>query len=265
MKKLLIIFLAFISLSINGQEKILSDSALFMGKMVEDSYMYKGLKSLSSDLDKKIRKNEIVFLYGLFKSEEQYDISKYYGVFYYGDSCFIPESKIVTLDRNHDYLLEKGKSGSVLRKRYAELYSLYKLDQDIEETKKLYKSYDVKGIVITKREYSHSNYQFGLKITFYNGYKKPIKYIHFTVSPYNRVGDPTFDDLGRRKFAGKVIGPLESKDEASVDFDEMFWDDKDIISCLRITSIKVVFMNGTVTNVVNVANHLGKNVANSCK
>lgn len=99
------------------------------------------------------------------------------------------------------------------------------------------------GLVITGENFSFSEYgeQFGLKLKFYNGYKKDTKYIELTVRPYNREGDKMSDDFGRDVSRIKVIGPLRSDGSSEVEFDDMFWDDRDVITYLVITYMKVTF------------------------
>ena len=103
-----------------------------------------------------------------------------------------------------------------------------------------------KRILIVSQEYSFSDYQFGLKFKFYNCYQKEIKYINLTICAYNRVGDLQRDDLGRSKKDVRCIGPLEKGEVASYDFDELFWDDNDIIHRLVVTYVKVTFMDNSV-------------------
>ena len=105
-----------------------------------------------------------------------------------------------------------------------------------------------KKILIISQEYSFSNYQFGLKFEFYNCYQKVIKYINLTICAYNRVGDLQRDDLGRSKKDVRCIGPIEKGEIASYDFDELFWDENDIIHRLIVTNGKITFMDNSVVS-----------------
>ena len=164
-----------------------------------------------------------------------------------------------------DYLKASGYNEADIREEEAYESSLYikYLDLLIEH----YKKWDAMKFVITNKEYAYAEYgsQFGLKISMYNGYKKTIKYVSFTVRPYNRVGDVTYDDLGRNKKIVQVIGPIAYGKEVSVTFNNMFWDDRDIIDCLSITHIKLEFMDGSVIPISNVSKHLDSTVSNKCR
>ena len=105
-----------------------------------------------------------------------------------------------------------------------------------------------KKILIISQEYSFSNYQFGLKFKFYNCYQKDIKYINLTICAYNRVGDLQRDDIGRSKKEVRCIGPLEKGEVGTYDFDELFWDENDIIHRLVVTNVKITFMDNSVVS-----------------
>jgi len=128
----------------------------------------------------------------------------------------------------------------------------------------VYEKYKKLGIVILSKDYAYAEYgsQFGLKLSFLNLFKKDIKYIDITVRPYNRVGDKIHDDLGRDVARVQVIGPLDSEASSSVEFDSMFWDDRDVISYLVITYMKITFMDNTVKEIKEVNKHLANDVYN---
>lgn len=132
-----------------------------------------------------------------------------------------------------------------------------------EETEKLIKEYDKKGIVITGKEYAYSyGGFFGLSVQFYNGSNKTIKYIDLTIRPYNRVGDLTRDEIGRDVNRIQIIGPAEAKTVFSFSSDELFYDPNDIIHTLVITYMKITYMDNTTRTITNISNHLGIDVYN---
>lgn len=137
------------------------------------------------------------------------------------------------------------------------------IKQKEEALKKILEEYDKKGLVITNKEYSYSyGGFFGLDLQFYNGYNKTIKYIDLTIRPYNRVGDLTHDEIGRDVMRLQLIGPAEPKTIFSNNFDELFYDDNNIIHTLVITYIKITFTDNTTKKITDINNHLGINVYN---
>lgn len=103
-----------------------------------------------------------------------------------------------------------------------------------------------KQIFIISQEYVYGDYgQFGLEWSFFNCFKKTIKYIEVTVKPYNQVDDIQRDDIGRKESKARCIGPVEVGTLATFSFDEMFWDDNDLINRLKVSYIKITFMDNT--------------------
>lgn len=114
----------------------------------------------------------------------------------------------------------------------------------IDSTRKAYRQ---KQIFITNQDYVYAEYggRFGLKWTFYNCFGKTIKYIQITVKSYNQVDDIQRDDLGRSEASAKCIGPIEPGDFGTYSFDNLFWDDNDVIRYLRPTYIKITFKDNS--------------------
>lgn len=260
MKKIILLFyLFFISNAVVAQNT-LNDTAVFMGKIKNDFTYLRSDIGNARIVGEPLNSGEILFAYSYEKS--QYS-GGYYGVFKDTLQAYIKEGDLFLLPEIKDYL-EKNEGFNEIRydraKKNSELYYLHKLDEKIKQ----YESYKKTGLVITSKEYSYGEYgsSFGLKLSFYNGHKKAIKYIEVTVRPYNRVGDKTYDDIGKDVARVKVIGPLDSDHTASVEFDDMFWDDRDVISYLVITYMKVTFMDGTTTEIKDIKKHLAKEIYN---
>ena len=79
---------------------------------------------------------------------------------------------------------------------------------------------------------------------------KDIKYLYFTISPYNCVGDPVkgrydnapWSDNGSK--IGKIIGPIYGSDERQESHWETFWYNRSICS-IKIVKVKVEYMDGS--------------------
>ena len=115
--------------------------------------------------------------------------------------------------------------------------------KSIDSTLKVCKQ---KQIFILSQEYAYGEYgKFGLEWLFYNCFNKPIKYIEITIKPYNQVNDVQGDEFGRKEAKARCIGPVEEGNPAKFTFDDLFWDEKDLIHYLRVSYIKITFMDNS--------------------
>ena len=191
------------------------------------------------------------------------------------------EEKVVSLDSlvfddegRYQFLLRRGNKGLAIRKKIAFqqdsimqlgvahcLDSLRNLSRIAENN--FYNELNRRQIFILKDLYSYSDYKFGKKFTFYNCFNKRIKYINITLTAYNGVGDIQRDDIGRSSAKLRGIGPIEKGDIASYDWDELFWDDNDIIDEVVITNITFTFFDGTTKSYSGKAN-IDKHRAANC-
>ena len=165
-------------------------------------------------------------------------------------------SVIFRHEEDKAYLISRGLEGETIRKSVAEandaIYSetvlqwirdyAKDIQYKLEKTQSYYRS---KGILIIDQDYSYSDYQFGLIFKFFNCYNKDIKYIEITVCAYNQVGDRQRDDFGRHTKEVRCIGPIAPNETGVYDFDELFWDDNDIISRLQVEKVVITLMDNT--------------------
>lgn len=191
------------------------------------------------------------------------------------------EEKTVSLDSlvfddegRYQFLLRRGNKGLAIRKKIAFqqdsimqlgvahcIDSLRNLARIAENN--LYNELNRRQIFILKDLYSYSEYRFGKKFKFYNCFNKRIKYINITLTAYNGVGDIQYDDIGRSSAKLRGIGPIEKGDIASYDWDDLFWDDNDIIDEVVITNITFTFFDGTTKSYSGRAN-IDKHRAGNC-
>ena len=122
--------------------------------------------------------------------------------------------------------------------------ALDSLHHIIDSTKQVYKK---KQIFITNQDYVFAEYggRFGLTWSFFNCFNKEIKYIDLIVKPYNQVDDIQRDDIGRTEAKARCIGPIESGENATFSFENLFWDDNDIIKYVRLSYIKITFKDNS--------------------
>ena len=184
------------------------------------------------------------------------------------------DSLVFDEEGRYQFLLRRGNKGLDIRKQIAFqqdsimqlrvahcLDSLRNLSQIAEN--KFYNELNRRQIFILKELYSYSDYKFGKKFTFYNCFNKRIKYINITLTAYNGVGDIQRDDIGRSSAKLRGIGPIEKGDIASYDWDELFWDDNNIINKVLITNITFTFFDGTTKSYSGKAN-IDKHRAANC-
>lgn len=191
------------------------------------------------------------------------------------------EDKTVSLDSlvfddegRYQFLLRRGNKGLAIRKKIAFqqdsimqlgvahcIDSLRNLTRIAENN--LYNELNRRQIFILKDLYSYSEYRFGKKFKFYNCFNKRIKYINITLTAYNSVGDIQHDDIGRSSAKLRGIGPIEKGEIAFFDWDEIFWDDNDIIDEVVITKITFTFFDGTTKSYSGRAN-IDKHRAGNC-
>lgn len=99
----------------------------------------------------------------------------------------------------------------------------------------------------------------------FNDISKTIKYIYFTVIPYNDVGDIQTGSIGRHSsFTGKETGPIKARDWIN----ESRWGNawyNGTITCVKITKVRVVYMDGsTYTYIKELHKILDDSFSNDC-
>lgn len=169
-----------------------------------------------------------------------------------------------------EFLKKKGKDGEEDRFLIAmeyddaqtELY-LKRLQVVIDAYHKDIADKKKNQIFITgiKYAYDSNEYssQFGMRFDVYNCFSKTIKYVEFTLTNYNAVGDIQRDDFGRSSRTVKGIGPIEPQEGGTYEWDDIFWDDNGIIDKSRLTRVKFIFTDGSTrvfSGYANIAKHM---------
>lgn len=166
------------------------------------------------------------------------------------------ERKTIKISANADFLKSKGEDGKIERFRVAADYDHEKTSIWLDQLKAAIDDYnkDVAykkknqifitgiGYVFDSNEYSHD---FGMRFDIYNCFSKTIKYVEFTLTNYNAVGDVQRDDMGRSSRTVRGIGPIEPTAGGRFSWDDIFWDARDVIDKTKLTSIKFIFKDGT--------------------
>lgn len=125
-----------------------------------------------------------------------------------------------------------------------------------------------KRISINRINVEEINSEGGVDFSIKWGYfdkSKIIKYIYFSVVPYNEVGDPqTCESRKYSTFTGQVTGPIK----ASFDFRSSKWEIawyNNTIRCIKLTKVRVEYTDGsTYTYVKELPKILDDNFSNNC-
>lgn len=171
------------------------------------------------------------------------------------------------------YIQRRNGEGEEQRRELARqrdsLSNDYQLDQLVSILKEIRSYYDelnAKKIFLIDKEYAYGDYSyFGLKLTFYNCFKKTIKYINFETKSYNKFGDLQKDYVGKVIAKGRCVGPLEPEEEASWTFDELYYDKNDMIERVCVTKVTFTFLDNSTLTYTDINNHKTKDVYNKNK
>lgn len=262
MKEIILLFTFCISLLTYSQNEVINDSTSFLILIKDDLVSFKERPRRDAKMIELLNKKDMLIAFDIYSDPYNGD-NKYIAAYKDTVMGYVALKDVIMDNEELDYLLS-GYGDHKIRQEHAEKMSILLLIKKLEALKSKYESYNEKGLVLTKKEYSYKDYSdaFGLELEFYNGYNKDIKYIEITVRPYNRVGDLTKDDFGSDVSRVRVIGPIHSNNLSSVNFNDLFWNEDDIINRLVITYMKVTFMDGSLKELKNVSQHLGEDVFN---
>ncbi len=135
----------------------------------------------------------------------------------------------------------------------------------INSAKKLNKKILIKGAFISEVN-SADGVNVGIDWLYLDNTKE-IKYIDFTVIPFNRVGDiQRCRTTGESTQVLKITGPISSEDSMeNLDEWENVWYNS-TISCVKITQVKVQYFKGpTKTYIKDLNLVMDSNYSNDCK
>ncbi len=226
---------------------------------------------IDGDRSIKVYKGDTIAVYSYRASEDKFVVRFHYSnlLFKSEDVEFIDTKKITTEGKyiwerktvkssaDANFLKTKGEEGIEQRFDAAVAYDevqteiwLSKLKSAIDDYNKEVAYKKKYQIFLTGIGYDFDNNEyrsrFGMHFDIYNCFSKTIKYVEFTMTNYNAVGDVQKDDLGRSSRTVKGIGPIEPEDGGRYSWDDIFWDDRDVIDKTKLTNVKFIFIDGTV-------------------
>lgn len=218
---------------------------------------YSGLKEFNKNrLAIEFKEGYLISLYEAYTTEWE---TIFKGYFAGTEMSFASTDLRFNNPSDAEYLKRRKSEGALNRKEVAKANDAQYIDKVLKEMQeesekmlsdltKIQKFYQTKRIFITGQEYIFDDYgQFGMKFNIYNPWTKQIKYIEFTLVPYNAVNDIQSDDFGRRKQTVRCIGPIVADGIGTYSFEKIYWDENGIIDRVDITHAKITFMdNSTV-------------------
>lgn len=166
------------------------------------------------------------------------------------------ETKTTKTSEDANYLKNKGEKDEEQRLEVASNYDNTKTEILIKKLKAKIADYN-KEIAYRKKnqifitgigyDYDSNEFsnQFGLYFDIYNCFSKTIKYVEFTITCFNAVGDIQRDDVGRYSRVVRGIGPIKPEDGGRYSWNDIFWDDRDVIEEARLSNVKFIFSDGT--------------------
>jgi hypothetical protein len=138
-------------------------------------------------------------------------------------------------------------------------------EKEIEIQKKIQKEgllvankYSKQGIAILEYkaiDMSEHTDGTGFRIKFFNPSKKTIKYINISFYGINPVNDKVLNKFGGSYINNvRCVGPIKQYEESEFEWDYIWF--TDIVERIKLISIKVQYMDGTIKNITEIKNIL---------
>jgi len=100
-------------------------------------------------------------------------------------------------------------------------------------------------VILSRIFQTHPNSAGGVDILviFFNTSNQTLKYVDFTVMPYNKVGDVAPSEIGRKTVANlRVTGPIKPNEDWRGGWENIWYNNS--IGCIEVIGIEVTYMNG---------------------
>jgi len=247
-----IITAILIGLTINsfGQEKVTLDDGTKIIIYPNKTWKYESeVQQQITDLDSLFVNVKYNYLANMYKHQS---------VFSYKIKSFNKYEQVELIGYSNRFFNIKDSNGQI---GYIPSYCI---DVDNDTTEKFIQSFDrsaikkaksegkliyIRGAGVTERN-SANGIDFSIDWGYFDS-SKDIKYIYFTTVPYNKVGDvQTCRITGHSTFTGTITGPISAADKFNLSIWKTAWYNS-TISCIKITKVKVEYMDGTSYIYVN--------------
>lgn len=242
-----------VNLRIVGQTAEITDSTIIVGMVKNDCYVSKNIGSTCSvGYDRKLEPKSIVFVRGAKACQNSYSSEDFFEIIFKKNIYFIEKDNLViSKDFSYSDLVSLSEEQKLSFANHSdEIAELHRLETIKKALDFLEKSKSAGIVVFDWSFYDESEYTEGtsVKIQVYNPTVKTIKYLWFNFIGYNAVDDKVIQK-GVSTITKKAIGPIESDETGTYQFEYVWF--TDIVEKMKIASIKVQYMDGSIKTVTN--------------
>lgn len=183
-------------------------------------------------------------------------------------SNFSKDTVAIVSYSNSFFKVKDGKNKTGFIKKYGIDNEEFFIEKLNELTIKNAKS-NKQNLLIRGANVSDINSVGGIEISvewLYLNDNKNIKYVEFTLQPYNNVSDLQTSEIGNySNFIGQITGPIKASEKFKISSWENAWYNS-TITCVKIIKAKINYMDGTTSTYINeLPKILDENFSNSCK
>ena len=234
---------------------IISDSSFIIGIIENDTYIGQEFEGLcNTGYEKKITSGAAVVISGTERCTSVSSKLKYFYRIIYKNKIYLIEKEKVLTEEDYFSKIDSFDSFQALKFRENAIINEALLhDGQMKKILNFIKGCASKGLTIMDWSfYDSSEYTegTGVKFTVYNPTKKNIKYLWFTVVGYNAVNDVIYDRVQKKKsITFKGVGPIKPEETGTYDFEYAWF--TDLVEDVKITQIKVQFMDGSIKTILN--------------
>lgn len=246
------------------EKKIISDSTYIICAVVKTATVYKEPSLVSDDLS--------TFEPGYTMAVVFHEKSAL-DYLYVTDgtiSGYVPLMDVAVDEEELAYLKQRGVSGKEVRQGVASHVAKLLItvrERKAAEVAQKKQAYTRQGLLVTDWSFTEPDDVVGgvdVKIQILNPVKKKVKYAWFTLAAYNAVGDRTGDRIhGLKPITLKGVGPVEQWEGGGWEFEHVWYNGT--IDCVRITQIKIQYMDGSIRVFDKPNLVLAEGLGNSCK
>lgn len=240
---------------LKSQVKKISDTSTIFGMINEKVYGGRDVNDFcNTGFSKEFSPGTILLICGTKSCIKTYskDTISFYEILYRKDTYYVEKNKITTLDDPFDQILKLSDSSALHFKIHAKEVSELIYDGELKKALKFLDDCKPKGLcVIDWKIIDESEYTEGtsVEIKVYNPTNKIIKYIWFTCTGYNPVGDKITDKKRGSNITIQAVGPINSEDTGTYNFTYVWF--TDLVHTAKIISIKVQYMDGSIKFISN--------------
>jgi hypothetical protein len=259
--KTVLLFLWMLPFSVFSQKNKLTDTTIVTASVKENCYVGRSLDEYCIKKgDQPIEAGSVVIICGVKRCE--YELAKtftdFVEVIFNRDTYFIePEKLHIANNFTFDDFLALSYEQALAFKNFAQSTSeLVYLEQLKDEWKKVIKFLEnCKPAGLTILDYSvvdESEYTEGTGVTVkvYNPTIKTVKYLWFTFTGLNPVGDEVWDRKRKSsKITVRAVGPIKPDASGTYNFSYVWF--TDLVETVKISSIKVQYMDGSFKTITN--------------